>query len=248
MSNVGTPAPAAPVENNEAVEMFEKYNKKGKMIVLKTDNQEAFLDFTSKLATYQDLASQAPASFTGGYAMVETEKKLNRLIALPSMEDVFSDPITMKALYKMYVSRKVSLASDDDANPADFITVAGGFKQKFDLEAFKFQAKTLSKFLRDMGLSGVTNSSLRLAFMSEAFAASQFPRLGKDKWDKLLGVAEAMAAKHGYDTSIFDHWKATRAVASADTSEIELDFDALQKAEDAITVDNAESTNPAATA
>lgn len=234
MSEAANPVANAP-ENNEAVEMSEKYGKKGKVTVLKSDNQEAFLDFVGKIAQYQDLASTAPATFTGGYAMVETEKKLNRLIALPSEDEVFADPIVRKALYKMYVNRKVNLASDDEANPADFITVAGGFKQKFDLEAFKFQAKTLAKFLRDMGLSGVTNQSLRLAFTSEAFAKTQFPRMKAENWDKLLGIASAMAEKHGYDTSIFDQWKATRAVASADTSEIELDFDALQKAEDAIT-------------
>jgi hypothetical protein len=135
---------------------------------------------------------------------------------------------------------------DDETNPASFLTIAGAFKQKFDLDAYKFQAKVLTKILRDQGLSGVTNKSLQMAFASSAFAATQFPRVKEGDWDRIIGLAEAMASKHGYDTSIFDHWKATRAVASGDTSELELDFGALEKAEEVLDAkEEGETNNPA---
>jgi hypothetical protein len=223
--------------NAEAIEMREKFEKKGKVVVMKNDNQDAFLEFVSGLSNYTDLTQQAPASFTGGYAMVETQAQVMRLIALPTMEEAFMDPVVRAALYKMYVNRKVNHATDDDANPADFITVAGGFKQKFDIEAFKFQAKAWTKYLRDRGLTGVTNQSLRLAFQSAAYAKSQFPRMVESNWTKLIEMAKAMAEKHGMETGIFDHWLATRAVASADTSEITLDFgdDEMGKMDEALT-------------
>ena len=222
------------VESESAREMMDKFNKREKIIVTKNDDQDAFLELVQSYTNVQDLSSNAPETFNGGFALVKTEKGVIRLIALPNENDVFADPVVRAALYKMYLNRKVNYASDDDANPADFIIIPGGFKQKFDYEAFKFQAKTLSKYLRDQGLAGVTNQSLRMAFASEAFAKTQFPRMKAENWVKLLDVARKMAEKFNYSTSIFDHWEATRAVATADTSDIELNFDELDKAEDAL--------------
>lgn len=250
MSAAGTSvdgAGAGPVAELDAEvnEIAEKFSKKGKVVSLVSDNQDKFLDFTALLVdgesnpTFVNYADKADATLFTGLAMVQPETGAARLIPIASEEAVFNDPVARKALYKMYVNRVVNAASDDEANPANFLTVAGSFKQKFDLDAYKFQAKVLTKILREQGLSGVTNKSLQLAFASSAFAETQFPRVKSEDWDKVIALAEGMAAKHGYDTSIFDHWKATRAVASGDTSELVLDFGKLMAAEEALPVNEA---------
>ena len=62
------------------------------------------------------------------------------------------------------------------------------------------------------------------AFKSHAFAKTQFPRVSDKAWEVIIGIAKKQAETHGYDVSIFDHMIATRNVATADTSEITLDF------------------------
>lgn len=223
-------------DEQPAAELMTKYEKKGKVVALINDDQEAFLEFVNMIGegNYIDFTTGAPETFTG-LAMVKSESGVNRLIAIANEDAALSDLIVRKSLYRSYVNRVANAAEDNDANPAAFITVAGNFKQKFDLDAFKFQAKVLTKFLRSKGLSGVTNNSLRMSFASAAFAKTQFPRISDAAWDAIIGIAEKNAESKGMDTSIFDHWKATRAVASADTSEIDLgDLGELQKMEDAI--------------
>jgi hypothetical protein len=247
-------SPAAEAPNAAVTELKEKFDKKGKVVSLVSDDTDAFISFAGLFTdengapTYKDYTDKLGAEFDG-MALVKTENEQLRLIGIASMEAALSDPTVRKALYKVYVSRVVNNAQDDETNPASFLSIAGAFKQKFDLDAFKFQQKVLTKILREQGLSGVTNKSLQMAFASTAFALTQFPRVKEGDWDKLIGMAEGMAAKHGYDTSIFDHWKATRAVASGDTSELELDFGALSKeAEEIVDAKEAEEKTAAPTA
>lgn len=219
-----------------AGELKARYEDKGKVVALANDDMDAFVGFVDMIGegNYIDLTSGVDTKQFTGLAMAQTEKLVNRLIPIASEEVALADVVVRKALYRMYVNRVVNAAMDDEANPASFITPAGCFKQKFDIDAFKFQAKVLTKFLRNQGLSGVTNNSLRMSFASHAFAKTQFPRLSDDAWDKIIAIAEKNATDKGYDVSIFDHWKATRAVASADTSEIELNFGELVEAENAV--------------
>lgn len=226
-----------------ATELMERFEKKGKVVALPTDNQDDFIDFTGLFndnegkPTYVNWAEKADAAIFTGMAMVKPETGAPRLIGIASEEAVFADPASRKALYKMYVNRVVNQAGDDEVNPANFLTVGGCFKQKFDLEAFKFQAKMLTMVMRKQGLSGVTNKSLQLAFASAAFAKTQFPRVKDADWDKVIASAEQIAQKHGYETSIFEHWKATRAIASGDTSELELNLEAIMTAGEALPVE-----------
>lgn len=239
MSEVGTQAPAAVSDNDKAIgELQERFGKKDKVVALSNDDQEAFAEFVGKVGNYVDWTEGVdPNTFTG-LALVKSENHTVRLIPIASEEAVFSDAVVRKSLYRLYVNKVVNAAGEDDAQASQFIIVSGNFKQKFDLDAYKFQAKVLTKFLRSQGLSGITNNSLRMAFSSSAFAKSQFPRVDDDAWNKILGIAEAQAQKNGYDTSIFDHWKATRAVQSADTSVLALNFDELLKEEDALNTDD----------
>lgn len=240
MSAPGENVSNATVSENEKEigELMEKFGKKDKIVALSNDNQEAFAEVVGKIGEFKDWTEGAdPKTFTG-LALVRSENQSIRLIPIASKEAALNDAVVAAAFYKWYVNRVVNAGTEDDAQAAQFITIAGNFKTKFDLDAFKFQAKVLTKFLREKGLSGITNNSLRMSFSSAAFAKTQFPRVPDDAWDKLLGIAEAQAQKNNYDTSIFDHWKATRAVQSADLGEIELDFAELQKAEDVLSEEN----------
>lgn len=240
MSAIGNTAEQA--ENSAVVELAEKFEKKGKVVALSTDDQEAFAEFAGSISSLTDWTEGVDADVFTGLAIVKADNQRIVLIPIASEEAAFSDPIVRKAMYRQYVNKVVNAASDDDATAAQFITVAGNFKQKFDLDAFKFQAKVLTKFLRSQGLSGITNNSLRMSFQSAAFAKTQFPRVDAEAWDKIIGIAETQAQKNGYDTSIFDHWKATRNVAEADTSELKLNFDQLLADEDALSDDGDNET------
>lgn len=225
-------SPAISELEKELGELSERFAKKDKIVALSNDNQEAFAEFVGKVGEFKDFTDGTDNSIFTGLALVRSENQTIRLIPIASEEAAFADAVVRKALYKLYVNRVVNAAMDDEAQASQFIIVSGNFKQKFDLDAFKFQAKVLTKFLREKGLSGITNNSLRMSFASSAFASTQFPRVDATAWDKLIGIAESQATKAGYDTSIFDHWKATRAVQSADLGAIELDFNELVKAEE----------------
>lgn len=230
-------------DESPAVELMNRYEKKDKVVALASDDLDAFVEFVSLIGegNYTDWTGDIDNNIFTGLAMVRTEAQANRLIPIASMDAVFSDETVKRALYKMYVNRVVNAAADNDAVQSQFITVAGNFKQKYDLDAFKFQARVLTKFLRGKGLLGVTNASLRQAFASDAFAKTQFPRIDGAAWEKIIGIAEAQAAKNGYDTGIFDYWKTTRNVATADMTKIELDFGELSKLEDVLTEEKQES-------
>lgn len=228
-------------DESAVAELTARYEKKDKVVALVNDDQEAFALFVDTIgeANYQNWLAGTDNKVFTGLAMVRSEGQANRLIPIANEDAVFADLAVRKALYRIYVNRVVNSASDNDASAAQYLTVGGCFKQKFDLDAFKFQAKVLCKILRKNNVNGVTTSALRLSFASAAFAKTQFPRVPDDAWGKVIAIAKQTAEKHGYDVSIFDHWLATRAVQTADTSMIELDLSELQAAEDDLGNDDA---------
>lgn len=245
MSEVGNNTAPVVSENEKAIgELMERFEKKGKIVALAHDDQSVFAEVVGKIAEFKDWTEGVDPSIFTGLALTRADNGAIRLIPLPSKEAILADPVVSAALYKMAINRIVNAGTEDDAQAAQFVTVAGNFKQKFDLDAYKFQAKVLTKFLREKGLSGITNNSLRMCFASAAFASTQFPRVDAAAWEKLIGIAEGQAQKAGYDTGIFDYWKNTRAVQTADLSTIELDFNELQKAEDDALADGEEKPAP----
>lgn len=235
---------ASPELDKAIAEAAEKFAKKDKLVALPTDDQEVFVGVVSKFQeNLKDWTDGADASVFTGMALAKSENGRISLIPLASMEAVFADPIVRKALYKSYVNRVVNAAMEDDANPASFLTVAGNYKQKFDLDAFNFIAKPFIAFLRKGGLSGITKASLRQSFASAAFAKTQFPRTTDEQWAKILEMAKVTAKKNDFDISIFEHWEATRAVQSADTSVLNIDFTALSHVTE--DDDEEEAANPA---
>jgi hypothetical protein len=223
----------SPEKEKEIAEALGRFNKKDKLVALANDDQEIFAEVVGKLGeNVHDWTEGVDGKIFTGLALAKSESGRMVLIPIASPEAAFSDPAVRAALYKLYVNRVVNSATEDDAQASQFITVGGNFKQKFDVDAFKFLAKPFVSFLRGQGLTGITINGLRQAFASQAFAQTQFPRTTKDQWEKIIGMAEALAKKNDKDTSIYDHWKATRDVQTADTSTLNLDFAKLQEAED----------------
>lgn len=228
-------APEAAALDKEVAEMFAKFEKKGKLIALSTDDHEAFAGVVEKIGdNLKDFTDGVDASVFTGMSLAKTENGRIALLPIASEEAVFADPVVRKALYKLYVNKIANAGMDDETQAAQFITVAGLFKQKFDVDAFKFLAKTFVKFLREQGLLGITINSLRQSFQSAAFAKTQFPRTTDEQWVKILGMAKALAEKNNKDVSLYDHWEATRSVQEADTSTLNLDFAKLQNMEEAL--------------
>lgn len=247
MSEQGQAQALSPEMDKVVAELREKFVKKDKVVALANDDQEAFANLVLSFGdNVKDWTDGADNKVFTGLALTKSENGRIAFIPLASEEEVFADPIVRKALLRIYYNKVVNAATEDDATAAQFLTVAGCFKQKFDLDAFKFLAKPFTKFLREQGLSGVTNMSLRQSFASAAFAKTQFPRTTDEQWVKILGMAKAIASKNGYETSIYDHWEATRAVQTADTSILNLDFAKLHFGDDSEADDGEENaTAPA---
>lgn len=221
--------------DKETAILADRFEKKGKVIALANDDHEAFANLVAKFGdNVKDWTDGVDASIFTGMALAKSENGSIRLIPIASEEAVFADPVVRKALYKLYVNKIANAAMDDEAQAAQFMTSAGNFKQKFDLDAFKFLAKTFVKFLREQGLLGITVNSLRQSFQSAAFAKTQFPRTTDEQWVKIIGMAKALAAKNDKDISIYEHMEATRNVQEADTSVLNLDFAKLGQMEEAI--------------
>lgn len=225
-------------------ELKEKFAKKDKLVALPDDDQELFAEVVSSFAdgVVKDWTNDVDANAFTGMALAKAENGRVVLIPVASMEAAFSDATVRAALYRYYVNRVVNEATSDDAQASQFITVAGCFKQKFDLDAFKFLAKAFVKKLREQGLRGITINGLRQAFASQAFAATQFPRTTKEQWQRILDMAEAFAKHSNKDTSIYEHFKATRDVQEADTSPLKLDFSEFGSMGDETEEPNAEET------
>lgn len=226
---------AAAALDKEVAEMAARFEKKGKVIALSTDDHEAFAALVSKYGdNVKDFTDGVDATAFTGMALTKTDNGRIALIPIASEEAVFADAVVRKALYKLYVNKVANAGMDDETQAAQFIIPAGLFKQKFDVDAFKFLAKTFVKFLREQGLLGITINSLRQSFQSAAFAKTQFPRTTDEQWVKILGMAKALAEKNNKDVSLYDHWEATRSVQEADTSTLNLDFAKLQNMEEAL--------------
>lgn len=244
MSEAGTNmTPEAATLDKEVALLVDRFDKKGKIIALTTDDHEAFAALVSKFGdNVKDWTDGVDATVFTGMALTKTDNGRITLIPIASEESIFSDPVIRKALYKLYVNKIANAGMDDETQAAQFITPAGLFKQKYDVDAFKFLAKTFVKFLREQGLLGITINSLRQSFQSAAFASTQFPRTTNDQWNKILGMAKALAEKNNKDVSIYDHWEATRSIQEADTSTLNLDFAKLQNMEEAMDGEEEETT------
>lgn len=230
-----TPVNTAPVtaavnaEVNPAAELEAKYAKRGKIIArydAASEELNTFLDAVEALkgdgTSFVDWTAKAPATFRT-LALVHREAVGDDvLIAIPDMETAFADPTVAKYLYNLAVNKIANAADSDDSNEAMFITPAGCFTQKFDLNAFKGIAKHLVSALHKKGLSGITVGLLKQAMQNSAFAKSQFPRVPEVAWPQIIGIAIAFAEKKGLDSSIFRYWLATRDVMVDEGEEIDL--------------------------
>lgn len=220
--------------SERAKDLFDRYTKRGKIIVdtnndeettafvsivdmLTKDETESVVDWTEKVGKDQ--------GFTN-FALVRNENDgSNRVIAVANAETALADDVVKRNLYRLYTNRVLNAAGEDDASEAQFVIPSGCFKARYDLDAFKFQAKALAKALHKQGVNGVTVASLRMAFANSAFAATQFARVKPDMWQKIIGVAKARAQQAGYDVAIFDYWLSTRDAKTDEIGEIDLNLE-----------------------
>ena len=227
MSNEGNTAAVSPADElaKEVAELKETFSKRDKVFVSANDDQEAFAALVQELGdNVQDWTQGASETDFTGMGLVKSENGRIVLIPVASDEAIFADPVVRKALAKLYRNKVLNAAMDDESVQSQFITIAGLFKQKFDVEGFNGIAKAFVKFLKKSGLIGINKNALRQSFQSAAFALTQFPRTTKEQWQQLLEMAKAIAKKNELDTSIFEHWQATRDVQAADTSVLNIDF------------------------
>lgn len=244
MSNEGNTAAVSPADElaKEVAELKEVFAKKEKLFVGANDDQEPFAALVGELGeNVHDWTGGADETLFTGMGLAKSENGRIVLIPIASEEAVFADPVVRKALYKLYRNKVLNAATDDETQQSQFLTVAGLFKQKFDVEGFNGIAKAFVKFLKKSGLIGINKNSLRQSFQSAAFALTQFPRTTKEQWAQLLQMAKALAKKNELDTSIFEHWEATREVATADTSVLKLDFASFGADEDEVEEETAAS-------
>jgi hypothetical protein len=246
MSNPNTDNAAA--EKAKAMqELQDRFSKKSKLVATSADDLETFIDFVTNVPGVVNWTDKAPKDFTGMALVKSGDNGPMRLISVPSKEQILADTTVQARFVKWVINHIVNAAMDEDAREEMFLTVAGTFKQKFDLEAFKYVAKAMVKKLREQGLLGITNVSLRLSLQSAAYAESMFPRMKPAQWEGVLKVMRQLAETHGQDVSIFDHWEATRSAKSADVGELNLDFNTLEAEMDkALSEDDSDETPPAA--
>lgn len=236
MSEVGNQANTAPVAaavkaaTSPKDDFAARFEKKGKIICrfdASDEEKQAFLETAAAVqaeeeANFHDWTDKAPKTF-GTFALVRRENDMaNILISMASPDEMFADPTVRNYMYRLAVNKITNAADVDDSTEARFITVAGCFNQKLDLDAFKASARYLVQILHAKGLTGVTISSLKQAFQNAAFATSQFPRVPSETWVGLIGVARALAEKKGFDVSVFDYWLKTRDVVLDEGSELDL--------------------------
>ncbi len=96
------------------------------------------------------------------------------------------------------------------------------------LLAFRNYAGAYVKVLKKKGLKFITESILRQALQSAAFAEQQFPAIGQDKWVAILDSMVARASADKLATGILEEWKANRDSAELPTGDVDLsdlDFD-----------------------
>lgn len=199
--------------------LAEVFAKRGKIVLdLLRATPEAGAAFKA-LATAMlkdaksDWTEKAPNYFsTVALVQPDDEKLPPRLIGISDREHVFSDPVVAQRLYQSYVSRVVSAAAKDDADPADFVTTGGTYRQAFDMTSFQFQAGAVVRALKDQGVAGMTSKLLRLSLENAAYARSMFPRITDQSWEMIFNLMIGNATQRNLDTSIFAHWLQTRQV------------------------------------
>lgn len=232
MSEHATVTPADELAK-EVEELKDQFSKKDKVFVMANDDQAAFSALVTSLGdNVKDWTAGADENLFTGMGLVKSENGRIVLIPIASEEAVFADPVVRKALYKLYRNKVMNAAMDDESVQSAFVTVAGNYKQKLDVEGFNGIQKAFVKFLKKSGLIGINKNSLRQSFASAAFALTQFPRTTAEQWKQLLEMAKAIAKKQELDTSIFDYWNQTRDVATADQSVLNLDFSKLSGEEE----------------
>lgn len=236
MSEQATPANTAPIADavkgatSPKDDFSVRFDKKGKIIVrfdATDEEKQAFLETAAAVQTedpnnFHDWTDKAPKTF-GTFALVRRESDMaNILISVASPDEMFTDTTVRNYLYRLAVNKIVNAADADDSTEARFITVAGCFNQKLDLDAFKASARYLVQILHSKGLLGVTIASLKQSFQNAAFATSQFPRVPAETWVGLIGVARGLAEKKGFDVSVFDYWLKTRDVVADEGGVLDL--------------------------
>lgn len=245
-------APAATPANAELTAMRRQYEDKSRVIIPSGHDMTTFAEFVGDFDETNPITDWTKGTPWGGegtasptYAIVEVaETGANRLIAIAPQEVALSDQTVREWAYKQYLRHVLKVASASDASAEKFLTVAGAFRPKFDIEAFKTEAKVLVPFLREKGLKGITTPLLRNAFANAAFAKAQFSRIPADTWAKLLEKCKERAAARGEDVSLFDHFLATRDALTDSGADIVLDFAEIGSELDAALADNDEEETP----
>jgi len=216
--------------SKDAEKMRDRYDDKGKLVIVSRDQIGAFEEFLGSFDEtdpLQNWAEKAPddGTFTGA-AVVKTESGKNRFIMLPSRDAFMSSVNAMNWAFTQFIRKIVNVAGSDDAGEHQFVVVDGCIKAKYDPTAFKKLAMKAVKWLREQGLTGMTVPGLKMALKSEAYAAASFPKVKKqEKWEGLIQRMVSQAEAKGYDTSELQLWLATRKAAVIDTSETDGDFD-----------------------
>ena len=99
------------------------------------------------------------------------------------------------------------------------------------LLAFRTYANAYVKVLKKGGLKLLTESILRQALQSKAFAEQQFPSVGQDKWLAILDNMIARAESDGMAVGMLAEWKTTRDSATLQDEDVDLsdlDFDSIK--------------------
>lgn len=245
MSNTDTQVAAnaasdKPAKLSPLQELQAELKKKGATFVLGNEPQT---DFSELLGTFtedeiEDWTEGAPETFDT-LAITQPENGKPRLVSIADMETALNDPAVRNWCYNRYVSRCVNVAKSDEASRDQFRTPAGPIGAAYNMDAFMFQVGDWLDWLHDQGLKSVRMRSLRTALSSAATAASSFPKVAQQGWVALIGRMAARAEKHGHDTSIFQHWLATRDLTADTGKPIEFSFaddpEAAEEAKDATT-------------
>ena len=90
------------------------------------------------------------------------------------------------------------------------------------LLAFRKYANAYVKVLKKGGLKLLTESILRQALQSKAFAEQQFPKVGQDKWLAILDNMIARADADGIAVGMLAEWKTTRDSATLSDDDVDL--------------------------
>lgn len=90
------------------------------------------------------------------------------------------------------------------------------------LLAFRKYANAYVKVLKKGGLKLLTESILRQALQSKAFAEQQFPKVGQDKWLAILDNMIARAEADDIAVGMLAEWKTTRDSATLQDDDVDL--------------------------